>query len=108
MPKGVYIINTSRGPLIKTSALIQELKVPGRIGGVGLDVYEEEGDLFYEDHSNEIMEDEQLARLASFPNVIITSHQGYFTREAMQAIAIETMENAYAIEHGTELVNQVK
>lgn len=108
MPKGVYIINTSRGPLIKTSALIQELKVPGRIGGVGLDVYEEEGDLFYEDHSNEIMEDEQLARITSFPNVIITSHQGYFTREAMQAIAIETMENAYAIEHGTELVNQVK
>lgn len=108
MPKGVYIINTSRGPLIKTSALIQELKVPGRIGGVGLDVYEEEGDLFYEDHSNEIMEDEQLARITSFPNVIITSHQGYFTREAMQAIAIETMENAYAIEHGNELVNQVK
>lgn len=108
MRNGVYIVNTSRGPLIKTSALIEALTIPGKIGGVGLDVYEEEGDLFYEDHSNEIMEDEQLARLASFPNVIITSHQGYFTREAMQAIAIETMENAYAIEHGKELKNQVK
>lgn len=108
MPNGVFIVNTSRGPLIKTSALIEELTVPGKIGGVGLDVYEEEGDLFYEDHSNEIMEDAQLARLTSFPNVIITSHQGYFTREAMQAIAIETMENAYAIENGKELKNQVK
>ncbi len=107
MPNGVYIINTSRGPLVKTSALIEALTVPKKIGGVGLDVYEEEGDLFYEDHSNEIMEDAQLARLTSFPNVIITSHQGYFTREAMQAIAIETMENAYAFEHGMELKNRV-
>lgn len=106
MPKGVYIINTSRGPLIKTEALINALTVPGKIGGVGLDVYEEEGDLFYEDRSNEIMEDERLARLTSFPNVIITSHQGYFTREAMQAIALETMENAYAIKHNLPLNNK--
>lgn len=108
MPNGVFIVNTSRGPLINTEALINALMVPGKIGGVGLDVYEEEGDLFYEDHSNEIMEDEKLARLTTFPNVIITSHQGYFTREALQAIAIETMENAYAIEHGLELKNQCK
>ncbi len=108
MPNGVYIINTSRGPLIKTEALIDALMTRGKIGGVGLDVYEEEGDLFYEDRSNEIMEDEKLARLTTFPNVIITSHQGYFTREAMQSIAIETMENAYAIKHNKELVNRVK
>lgn len=108
MPNGVFIVNTSRGPLIKTEALIEALTIPGKIGGVGLDVYEEEGDLFYEDHSNEIMEDAQLARLTTFPNVIMTSHQGYFTREAMQAIAIETMENAYAIEHNKPLKNQVK
>ena len=107
MPGGVFIVNTSRGPLIKTDALIDALTVPGKIGGVGLDVYEEEGDLFYEDRSNEIMEDERLARLITFPNVIMTSHQGYFTREAMQSIAIETMENAYAIKNGMPLKNQV-
>lgn len=107
MPAGVFLINTSRGPLIKTDALIDALTIPGKIGGVGLDVYEEEGDLFYEDRSNEIMEDERLARLTTFPNVIITSHQGYFTREAMQAIAIETMENAYALKHNLTLSNIV-
>lgn len=72
-----------------------------------MDVYEEENDLYYEDKSNEIMEDERLARLTTFPNVIITSHQGYFTREAMQSIAIETMENAYALETKGELKNRV-
>lgn len=107
MPNGVFIVNTSRGPLIKTDALIDALRTPGKIGGVGLDVYEEEGDLFYEDRSNEIMEDEKLARLITFPNVIMTSHQGYFTREAMQSIAIETMENAYAIKNSMPLKNQV-
>lgn len=107
MRNGVYIINTSRGKLIKTDALLDALLTPGKIGGVGLDVYEEESDLYYEDKSNEIMEDEKLARLITFPNVIITSHQGYFTREAMQAIAIETMENAYALFNNLPLKNQV-
>lgn len=107
MKNGVYIVNTSRGPLINTEDLIAALLTPNKIGGVGLDVYEEEGDLFYEDHSNDIMTDEKLARLTSFPNVIITSHQGFFTREAMQAIAIETMENAYAILNDKELINSV-
>lgn len=105
MKNGVYIVNTSRGGLIKTSDLLDALLIPGKIGGVGLDVYEEEGDIFYEDNSNEIMEDEKLARLTTFPNVIITSHQGYFTREAMQSIAIETMENAYAFMNNQELKN---
>ena len=107
MKNGVYIVNTSRGPLINTEDLISALLTPNKIGGVGLDVYEEEGDLFYEDHSNDIMTDEKLARLTSFPNVIITSHQGFFTREAMQAIAIETMENAYAVFNDLELKNKV-
>ena len=107
MRDGVYIINTSRGKLIKTDALLEALLIPNKIGGVGLDVYEEEGDLYYEDRSNEIMEDEKLARLTTFPNVIITSHQGYFTREAMQAIAIETLDNAYSLFNNLPLNNRV-
>lgn len=97
MKNGVYIINTSRGALIDTPALLDALLVKGKIGGVGLDVYEEESGIFYEDCSNDIMKDAVLARLMTFPNVIITSHQGYFTEEAMQAIAIETMANAYYV-----------
>lgn len=108
MKKGVYIINTSRGQLIKTEDLLEALRIPGRIGGVGLDVYEEEDEVFYEDKSNEIMTDEVLARLVTFPNVLITSHQGYFTREAMEAIANVTIENARALFNNEELVNEVK
>lgn len=107
MRDGVYIINTSRGALIKTSDLLEALLKPGKIGGVGMDVYEEEGDVFYEDKSNEIMRDDVLARLVTFPNVLITSHQGYFTKEAMQAIAITTMENAYALDKGLKMENEV-
>lgn len=106
MKKGVYLVNTSRGALIDTDALIDGL-VDGKFGGVGLDVYEEEEGIFYEDKSNEIMRDENLARLMTFPNVLITSHMGFFTREAMQAIAKVTLENAYALENGLPLVNRV-
>lgn len=106
MKKGVYLVNTSRGGLIDTDALIDGL-VDGKFGGVGLDVYEEEEGIFYEDKSNEIMQDENLARLMTFPNVLITSHMGFFTREAMQAIAKVTLENAYALENGLPLVNRV-
>lgn len=106
MRDGVYLINTSRGGLIDTDALIDGL-VDGKFGGVGLDVYEEEEGIFYEDKSNEIMRDENLARLMTFPNVLITSHMGFFTREAMQAIAKVTLENAYALENGLPLVNKV-
>lgn len=106
MRDGVYLVNTSRGALIDTDALIDGL-VAGKFGGVGLDVYEEEEGIFYEDKSNEIMRDENLARLMTFPNVLITSHMGFFTREAMQAIAKVTMENAYALENGLPLVNKV-
>lgn len=106
MKQGVYLVNTSRGALIDTDALIEGL-VAGKFGGVGLDVYEEEEGIFYEDRSNEIMRDENLARLMTFPNVLITSHMGFFTKEAMQAIATETLENAYALENGLPLVNKV-
>ena len=106
MKDGVYLVNTSRGALIDTDALIDGL-VAGKFGGVGLDVYEEEEGIFYEDKSNEIMRDENLARLMTFPNVLITSHMGFFTKEAMQAIAKVTLENAYALENGLPLVNKV-
>lgn len=106
MKQGVYLVNTSRGGLIDTDALIDGL-VAGKFGGVGLDVYEEEEGIFYEDRSGEIMHDENLARLMTFPNVLITSHMGFFTREAMQAIAAVTLENAYALENGLPLVNKV-
>ncbi len=106
MKQGVYLVNTSRGALIDTDALIDGL-VAGRFGGVGLDVYEEEEGIFYEDKSGEIMRDENLARLMTFPNVLITSHMGFFTKEAMQAIAEVTLENAYALENGLPLVNKV-
>ena len=106
MKQGVYLVNTSRGALIDTDALIDGL-VAGKFGCVGLDVYEEEEGIFYEDKSNEIMRDENLARLITFPNVLITSHMGFFTKEATQAIAKVTLENAYALENGLPLVNKV-
>lgn len=106
MKKGVYLINTSRGALVDSQSLLDGL-MEGKFGGVGLDVYEEEDGIFFEDMSQEIVLDNTLARLMTFPNVIITSHQGFFTIEAMQAIAIETLENAYALENGKELVNEV-
>ncbi|MBQ7066212.1 MAG: 2-hydroxyacid dehydrogenase [Lachnospiraceae bacterium] len=106
MKDNVYLINTSRGALIDTEALIEGL-LSKKFAGVGLDVYEEEEGVFYEDRSNDIMEDDLLARLTTFPNVIITSHMGFFTREAMQSIAVETLENAYALENGLPLINKV-
>ncbi len=90
MKEGVMIINTSRGALLDTAAVIDGLK-SGKIGHLGIDVYEEESDLFYEDHSNEILQDEMLARLLTFPNVIITGHQAFFTKEAISNIAETTL-----------------
>ena len=106
MKRGVYLVNTSRGGLIDTEALIEGM-LEGKFGGVGLDVYEEEEGVFYEDRSGEIITDDNLARLMTFPNVLVTSHMGFFTREAMYAIAKTTLENAYALENGLPLVNQV-
>ena len=107
MKNGVYLVNTSRGALIDTEALIEGL-LNKKFGGVGLDVYEEEDGVFYEDCSQEIITDENLARLTTVPNVLITSHMGFFTSEAMQAIAIETLENAYAVANGLPLKNKVE
>lgn len=91
MKDGVIIINTGRGQLIRTSDLIEGLKEK-KIGAAGLDVYEEEADYFYQDTSDRIMDDDMLARLLSFNNVILTSHQGFFTREALDNIARTTLE----------------
>lgn len=106
MKDGVILINTSRGALVDTDALLEGLKSK-KVGGAGLDVYEEEEDFFFEDLSNEIIVDDELARLLSFPNVLVTSHQAFFTREAMQAIAMVTMENLYAFSEGKPLENEV-
>ncbi len=106
MKDGVYLINTSRGDLIRTEDLIDEL-LRKKFGGVGLDVYDEECGVFYEDRSNDIMEDPNLARLTTFPNVLVTSHMGFFTREAVEAIAEVTLKNADAVQKGLPLENAV-
>ncbi len=105
MKKGVMIINTGRGQLIHTNALIEGLKEK-QVSAAGLDVYEEEGDYFYEDKSDKIIDDDVLARLLSFNNVIVTSHQAFFTKEAMYNIAETTMQNIEAFLHG-QLQNEV-
>jgi len=92
MKPGVIILNTSRGSLIDAAALIDGLK-SGRIGGAGLDVYEEESDYFFIDNSDTAIEDDTLARLLTFPNVLITSHQAFFTVEALTNIAATTLQN---------------
>lgn len=92
MKRGVFIINTSRGKLIHTAALIEALK-SGQVGGVALDVYEEEEGIFFEDHSEDVALDEILARLLTFPNVLITSHQAFLTEEALREISRVTTEN---------------
>jgi D-lactate dehydrogenase len=103
MKRGVMLINTSRGAVVDTRAMIDGLK-SGRIGYLGLDVYEEEGDLFFEDLSDQPIQDDVFARLLTFPNVLITGHQAFFTAEALQAIAETTIANLTAFEEtGTAL-----
>jgi D-lactate dehydrogenase len=92
MKKGVMIINTSRGPLIDTRAVIMALKA-GDVGYLGLDVYEEEQGLFFEDRTNQVIQDDVFVRLQTFPNVLITAHQAFFTKEAVDNIAETTMQN---------------
>jgi D-lactate dehydrogenase len=106
MKNGVMIINTGRGKLINTHALIQGLKSK-KIGAAGLDVYEEESDYFFEDRSNRVMDDDILARLLSFNNVIVTSHQAFFTQEAMHNIAETTLQNIQDFIDKKTLVNEV-
>ncbi|MDE5962565.1 MAG: 2-hydroxyacid dehydrogenase [Alistipes sp.] len=106
MKPGVILINTGRGQLIDTAALIEGLKEK-RIGAAGLDVYEEEAAYFYEDTSDRIMDDDVLARLLSFNNVIVTSHQAFFTREALDNIAQVTIQNIHDFFELKRLSNQV-
>jgi D-lactate dehydrogenase len=106
MKRGVMIINTSRGGLIDTRAVIEALK-SGKIGYMGLDVYEEEEAIFFEDKTFEVRQDDAFARLTTFPNVIITGHQAYFTREALQSISETTLMNITEFETGGELANRV-
>jgi D-lactate dehydrogenase len=106
MKKGVMLINTGRGKLIRTADLIEGLK-SGQIGSAGLDVYEEESQFFFEDLSDRVLADDVLARLLTFNNVIITSHQGFFTREAIRNIADTTLKNIDDFFAGRKLVNEV-
>ncbi len=106
MKQGVMLINTSRGALVDTRALIAALKTR-RVAAAGLDVYEEEGPLFFRDLSMQVLQDDVLARLLTFPNVLITSHQGFLTREALANIADTTLASVTAFERGQPLVHQV-
>lgn len=107
MKEGVMIVNTGRGKLIETTALINGLKSK-KIGMAALDVYEEEADYFFEDYSDKILNDDILARLLTFNNVLVTSHQAFFTEEALGDIAEITLKNIRDFERGRELENEVK
>ncbi len=105
MKPGAFIVNTSRGKLIDSAALIRHLK-SGHIGGVALDVYEEEEGVFFEDHSGSMMQDDELALLISFPNVLITSHQAFLTHEALTEIARVTTDNLVRWDAGSGLAEE--
>ncbi len=106
MKPGVMIVNSGRGPLIDTSAVVAGLK-SGQVGSLALDVYEEEGSLFFQDRSDEIIDDDVFARLLTFPNVLITAHQAFLTEEALRAIAETTLANVAAVLAGQPCDNEV-
>jgi D-lactate dehydrogenase len=106
MKTGVMLINTSRGGLIDTPAVIGALK-SGKIGHLGIDVYEEEADLFFEDLSGEVIQDDVFARLVSFPNVLVTGHQAFLTAEALEKISTTTLANLRCLERGEPCENLV-
>ncbi|APW60887.1 2-hydroxyacid dehydrogenase [Paludisphaera borealis] len=107
MKPGAMLVNTSRGEVIDTAAVIDALK-SGRLGYLGLDVYEEEENFFFEDFSDRVIQDDVLARLLTFPNVLITGHQAFFTREALGNIAETMVASFTAFEQGRELPNKVE
>lgn len=107
MRDGVFIVNTSRGALIDTEAAITAIK-SGRIGGLALDVYEEESELFFEDLSFGIIQDDVFMRLTTFPNVLVTGHQAFFTREALENIARTTVDNLSDFAAGRPCANLVR
>ena len=106
MKDGVILVNTGRGQLIDSADLVEALK-DKKVGAVALDVYEEEEDYFFEDKSTQVIEDDILGRLLSFYNVLITSHQAYFTKEAVDAITVTTLNNIRDFVEGKPLVNEV-
>jgi D-lactate dehydrogenase len=106
MKRGAMLVNTGRGALIDTAAALDGLK-SGHIGSLALDVYEEEGDLFFEDRSDEILDDDNFARLLTYPNVLITAHQAFLTHEALAAIAETTLTNVEQVAAGGICVNSV-
>ena len=107
--RGVVIVNTSRGGLIDTSALLESLE-KGHVGGVGLDVYEREEELFFEDHreTGKVHEDQTFARLLALPNVIVTGHQAFLTEEALENIATTTLSNLLVVEKNQDCPNAVR
>ena len=107
MRDGVFIINTSRGALIDTEAATTAIKC-GRIGGLALDVYEEKSEFFFDDHSFHVIQDDVLMRLTTFPNILITSHQAFFTREAMGNISKTTLRNLADFEAGSDYLNLIQ
>ena len=106
MKKDVMIINTSRGGLLDTCAIIDALK-QDKIGYLGLDVYEQESELFFKDLSCEIIQDDVFQRLVTFPNVLVTAHQAFFTEDALINIANTTLSNLQQYESGNKLINKV-
>lgn len=106
MKPGVMLVNTSRGALIDTEMAVQGLKSQ-TIGALALDVYEQESDLFFEDLSNQIIQDDVFERLMTFPNVLVTGHQAFFTREALQSIAETTLTNITDIQQGRRCANEI-
>ncbi len=106
MKRGVMLINTSRGGVIDSKALVAALK-SGHIGYLGLDVYEQEGDLFFQDLSNRVIQDDVFERLLTFPNVLVTGHQGFFTEQAMNSIAQTTLENISLFARTGQCQNEV-
>jgi D-lactate dehydrogenase len=106
MRPNALVVNTSRGALIDTPAIIEALK-SGRLRGLAIDVYEEEDRLFFEDHSADIVQDDTFARLLTFPNVIVTGHQAFFTDRALRDIATTTIENITLHERGAASANRI-
>jgi D-lactate dehydrogenase len=106
MKQGVMLVNTSRGGIIDTQAAIRGLK-SGHVGSMAIDVYEEEADLFFEDLSDKVIGDDVFSRLLTFPNVLITGHQAFFTSDALEQIAVTTLANVSTIESGEPCENSV-
>lgn len=106
MRDGVMVVNTGRGKLIDTAALVRGLK-SGKVGSVALDVYEEEDRLFFEDRSSQIIADDTFSRLLTFPNVLMTAHQAFLTEEALEAIARTTLANVAEVMSDKECANRI-